>query len=125
MNLCTACGQDFGSLSAFDRHRTGNYAYAYSEEHPDGRRCRNEDEMRAAGLHQDSRGRWRLQARGTPPWTRDVDVRASSEPRGALGPQPSLHDDPGRHINPDIQKRRPRYVRRSKQAQIEPSLMRT
>ena len=68
MNLCTACNQDFGSVSAFDRHLTGNYAYPYSDQHPEGRRCRNDDELLTKGLHHDSRGRWRLEPRGNAPW---------------------------------------------------------
>jgi hypothetical protein len=53
-NYCASCGQDFASVRAFDRHRTGS--------HEHGRRCLEADEMRAAGLELDSRGRWQLLA---------------------------------------------------------------
>ena len=100
MNLCTVCGEDFGSLSAFDRHRTGRYGHPYSEEHPDGRRCLNKPEMRAAGLHQDSAGRWRLQARGTPPWTGDVDARGALQDTRRPNPHSPHRKNPGVHIKP-------------------------
>jgi hypothetical protein len=81
VNLCASCNQNFGSLTAFDRHRIGRYAHAHSEQHPDGRRCLNEDEMHTAGLHQDANGSWRLQTRGTPPWRCDVDARKPAKSR--------------------------------------------
>ena len=65
MNLCR-CGLDFGSVSAFDRHRVGKHAFTFSEglemDPPceDGRRCLDVDEMAAAGMELDPRGRWRL-----------------------------------------------------------------
>jgi hypothetical protein len=68
VNLCTACNQDFGSLTAFDRHRTGRHAYPHSEEQPDGRRCLKSDELLDKGFRLDIRGRWRLPRRGTAPW---------------------------------------------------------
>jgi hypothetical protein len=68
MNLCTACNQDFGSLSAFDEHRTGKYAYPYSDQQPDGRRCLTPDELLTKGFHLDTRGRWRDRRRGNAPW---------------------------------------------------------
>jgi hypothetical protein len=47
MNKCAGCGQDFGSLSAFDHHqRWVNGTLT----------CLNPAEL---GMHQDSRGRWR------------------------------------------------------------------
>jgi len=66
MNLCGTCGLDFGSVSAFDTHRVGKYQYDCAEglertpPREDGRRCLDEDEMLAAGLELDGRGRWRL-----------------------------------------------------------------
>lgn len=49
MNLCVACGLDFGSVKAFDRHRVGTHEYTYSEGaklgRDDGRRCLSEDEI--------------------------------------------------------------------------------
>jgi hypothetical protein len=65
MNLCRACDEDFGSVSAFDGHRTGTHEYALAEgfrmdpPREDGRRCLYADELEAAGWHRDSRGRWR------------------------------------------------------------------
>ena len=74
MNLCTACGHDFSSVTAFDKHRVGKHAYLYSEDQPDGRRCLTEPELTALGMSQDRYGRWRLPALVAPPWTRDVRV---------------------------------------------------
>jgi hypothetical protein len=65
VNLCRSCGQDFGSLSAFDAHRVGVHAYTYSQGaamtpiREDGRRCLTIDELYAAGWHRDQHGRWR------------------------------------------------------------------
>lgn len=45
MNLCSSCGEDFGSVEAFDLHRVGTHDYTYSEGvslqpmREDGRRC--------------------------------------------------------------------------------------
>jgi hypothetical protein len=58
MNLCRACGHDFGSLRAFDMHRTGKHAYSWSLERPDGRRCLTAWEMVERGLFKNSAGRW-------------------------------------------------------------------
>ena len=68
MNLCCACNTDFASVSAFDKHRIGKHAYAHSEgltKNPpveDGRRCMDEDEIRAAAMELDARGRWTIAA---------------------------------------------------------------
>jgi hypothetical protein len=59
MNLCRACSTDFASVAAFDRHRVGTYAYAWSPEREDGRRCLIGDELLEAGLELDPKGRWR------------------------------------------------------------------
>ena len=79
MNLCRSCRQDFGSVSAFDRHRVGRHAYTLSEGlelgREDGRRCLDVDEMQATGMALDARGRWTI--------TRDVErartLRISAE----------------------------------------------
>ena len=69
MTLCTACGEDFGSVGAFDAHRVGKHAYDFAEgldmEPPreDGRRCLDAGELVAAGWHKDKRGRWRQPVR--------------------------------------------------------------
>ena len=68
VNLCCACDTDFASVSAFDKHRIGKHAYTYSEglkfDPPveDGRRCMDVDEMTAAGMELDARGRWTITA---------------------------------------------------------------
>jgi hypothetical protein len=56
--LCSACGQDFGGVRAFDLHRVGKHAYSYSAKHPDGRRCLNEQEMQERGMYLNESGRW-------------------------------------------------------------------
>ena len=64
MNVCGACGQDFGS--AFDRHRIGKHAYTYEEglrmspPREDGRRCLTVAEMTAQGFVRNAFGRWTL-----------------------------------------------------------------
>jgi hypothetical protein len=62
MNLCTACGLDFGSVGAFSAHRVGKHEYDWSPEREDGRRCLDTDELRERGWKQDTRGRWRQPA---------------------------------------------------------------
>lgn len=53
---CRACGDVFGSLGAFERHRVGKL----TQHGPDyGRRCLPEAEMLALGWHRDANGRWR------------------------------------------------------------------
>ena len=73
MNLCRVCDEDFGSRSAFDKHRVGRHEYLFSIHDPsrfDGRRCLSVLELKAMGWNRDRHGRWR-----TPP-------RAVSEDRG-------------------------------------------
>jgi hypothetical protein len=60
MNLCRACGEDFSSIGAFDKHRVGGHAYTWSLNHPDGRRCLIGDELLEAEMELDPRGRWRI-----------------------------------------------------------------
>ena len=50
MNLCRTCGEDFGSVRAFDAHRLGRHEYLYSDEQPDGRRCLSVEEMLVQGF---------------------------------------------------------------------------
>ena len=60
-NECTACGEDFSSISLFDRHRVGKHEYTfdYTDEATwDGRRCLGSEEMREKGWTFDKRGRW-------------------------------------------------------------------
>jgi hypothetical protein len=62
MNLCCACGEDFGSVELFDRHRVGRHAYSFAEGLEqgveDGRRCLGTDEMNERGWRRNGRGRW-------------------------------------------------------------------
>jgi hypothetical protein len=67
MNLCRFCDQDFGSVSAFDAHRLGQYGPGdYKGELEDwsaelGRRCLTVDEIEAdPRFVQNSLGRWSL-----------------------------------------------------------------
>jgi hypothetical protein len=53
-NGCSSCLEDFASIRAFDRHRTG----AFNGEGEKARRCMDETEMLAAGLDHDRNGRW-------------------------------------------------------------------
>lgn len=56
MNYCRSCDQDFGSVSAFDRHRVGTHDYTYREgvkrDPPveDGRRCLDLEELERGGI---------------------------------------------------------------------------
>jgi hypothetical protein len=81
LNLCTGCGQDFGSLELFDRHRVGKHAYSFAEGLErgleDGRRCLDSSEMDSAGWRRNSRGRW---------------VDPSRSPVGRLRPKPELKE---------------------------------
>ena len=64
LNECTGCGEDFTSVSLFDRHRVGVHAYTFLEgmrmEPPreDGRRCLGVDEMEQRGWDRRADGRW-------------------------------------------------------------------
>jgi hypothetical protein len=58
MNTCSACGEDFGGIVAFDAHRVGKHAYDYSTQHPDGRRCLTQKEMLEKSFKLNSRGAW-------------------------------------------------------------------
>jgi hypothetical protein len=60
MSLCTTCGEEFGSVTAFDAHRVGKHAHPFSSERPDGRRCLSPAEMSTRGFKKNSRGRWSL-----------------------------------------------------------------
>jgi hypothetical protein len=54
---CSACGEFFLSVRAFDRHRVGR---------PAERVCETTPRMSGAGLEIDSRGYWRLPRREPP-----------------------------------------------------------
>ena len=53
-------GTDFASVTAFDKHRLGTYAYPWGPDREDGRRCLIGDELTEAGMELDPRGRWRI-----------------------------------------------------------------
>lgn len=56
LNQCVVCGSDFTSIEYFDRHRVGKHEYTFAEgmrmtpSREDGRRCLDEEEMRAVRL---------------------------------------------------------------------------
>lgn len=52
--LCRACGQAFGSLYAFDRHRVGVHGE---------RRCQPQLLLSEQGWQKDRHGRWRTPGR--------------------------------------------------------------
>lgn len=66
MNICGACGLDFGSVAAFDEHRVGEHDYTFTEgvamdpPREDGRRCLAATELEEGGWHRDRWGRWKL-----------------------------------------------------------------
>jgi hypothetical protein len=60
VNNCRACGEDFSSVTAFDRHRVRVHAYTWSSHREDGRRCLIGDELPEAGMELDERGHWRI-----------------------------------------------------------------
>jgi hypothetical protein len=59
VNVCRRCGENFGSIGAFDAHRKGRHDVLWSPEQEDGRRCLDVDELRDLGWHRDKRGQWR------------------------------------------------------------------
>jgi hypothetical protein len=83
MNLCRDCGEDFGSVSAFDAHRVGGHEHAFSAKHPTGRRCLSFDELRRLGWTQDGRNRWRRPSEGAP-WARSETQVTALAARGRL-----------------------------------------
>ncbi len=51
MNLCRGCDLTFGSLAAFEAHRTGDFLRGE-------RRCLTVDEIQAHGMVQNTKGWW-------------------------------------------------------------------
>jgi hypothetical protein len=91
MNFCTGCGEDFGSVSAFDAHRIGAYPRGGPSEYTErlerglvetdakwrleplfGRRCLTPVELIERGWTRDGRGRWRQHSQGAP-WASSQD----------------------------------------------------
>jgi hypothetical protein len=64
MNVCGACGLDFGGIAAFDAHRVGRHEYTLAQglqmdpPREDGRRCLDLDELLGLGFVQNAYGRW-------------------------------------------------------------------
>ena len=64
MNLCRACGEEFGGVTLFDKHRVGTHAYTaqegeqFSPPASDGRRCLSVEEMCARGWARNGLARW-------------------------------------------------------------------
>jgi hypothetical protein len=86
VNLCRACGLDFGSVSGFDAHQVGRHEYTFAEgmrmdpPREDGRRCLDTEELEAYGWHRDRQGRWRQpRADRHKPHPRSTDSRRASE----------------------------------------------
>lgn len=52
---CSECGEYFGSVNGFDRHRTGKYEMTPPNY---GRRCLTPEEMTAKKMRQNERGFW-------------------------------------------------------------------
>ncbi len=87
MNLCTVCTLDFGSVSAFDRHRVGVHEYTFAQgakmEPPryDGRRCLSVSEMEAL-TDKNGSPTFAKNARGT--WSMGRSVEGASEATAKL-----------------------------------------
>jgi len=67
LNLCTACREDFGSVSAFDAHRVGVHEYTFDEgllltpPRDNGRRCLSFSELESSlRFSRNTRGTWSL-----------------------------------------------------------------
>jgi hypothetical protein len=80
LNICATCGEDFGSVSAFDAHRVGKILQTWPAEYSDrvkaglalhpqteewqpayGRRCLDSDEMLESGRFElNGWGAWSL-----------------------------------------------------------------
>ena len=56
LNQRGACGEDFTSLTLFDRHRVGKHELDYPE-HEDGWRCLTLEQMQERGRQRDRKGR--------------------------------------------------------------------
>jgi hypothetical protein len=88
VNFCTSCGQDFGSVGAFDRHRVGDFPPTGSAEYTGpidawtpnrGRRCLTVVELLQRSWTRDSRGRWRRPNLGAP-WAASQKQATTEKP---------------------------------------------
>jgi len=69
---CTACGEYFSSIQAFDRHRVG--------QHGIDRRCLTVSDLTASGWSKHTRGHWVLPGLGRVP----ADIEGPSAPPAAI-----------------------------------------
>lgn len=92
-NLCTTCGEDFGSVSAFEAHRIGDYLQRGASEYTGrlaewtskkGRRCLTPAELLERRWTRDSRGRWRQPNQGAP-WAPSQDQAVTERRRHGRG----------------------------------------
>jgi hypothetical protein len=66
VNVCAACGERFGAVRSFDRHRVGVHAFTYREglamdpRREDGRRCLSVPELELQGFVRNAFGAWTL-----------------------------------------------------------------
>jgi len=63
---CSVCGQGFGGVTLFDKHRVGDHGVRDGT--ANRRRCLTAREMAAKGWHQDGKGLWKDEARATMPF---------------------------------------------------------
>ena len=96
MNGCATCGENFGSVAAFDAHRVGKYLQTGTGEYEGpldqwtpakGRRCLTEAEMLAKGFVRNGHSSWSKErdvrnARRLNAARRDADRAAATASRG-------------------------------------------
>ncbi len=74
MCRCDSCHRQFSSVTAFDKHRTGEYETRDERgrvTQTNTRRCRSIEELLAIGLFYDEkRMLWRLPLHGSPAWSK-------------------------------------------------------
>lgn len=87
-NWCATCGEDFGSLTGFDRHRVGRPDHLFALDCQEkgcavechGRRCLPSVELEEKGWRRHGRGRWRTPPGATMPvWGLRERVDASDQ----------------------------------------------
>jgi hypothetical protein len=94
---CAACGKNFNSTSAFDRHRYGDYQLRGAN-----RRCRTWQELRALGWTVNKAGFWIERPRlDAPPRSRD-DTTPATTPAGVLFPARGSTLAEGRDRSPPL-----------------------
>jgi hypothetical protein len=85
-NGCRRCGQDFGSVSAFDAHFENPAAPRSLDGTEGGFVCLVGDELKAKGMHRDKFGRWRKDGTSLSPFVTGVrrDPELWSAKRGLV-----------------------------------------